>query len=468
LGTLADSVKQGKVSRVQKLERYFGIRIDLVDQIDPQKITILAAEARLVLASLELNPDECHLYFHELRVVPVRHHFSHSLSVAQRVDGLLLSFRRNPKQTFKDLRFLNRYMNRGAPDVFGIERWEDDDELRYVISGDYIDQNHRFQTDLVTFVRVDLRQDHRKIKASVKVSPTQSYDAILRTKVPVLTKLDLRYSRLTQLNRPPIRKDREHLYSRWFDEYSGYVPHETAVVGPSFKWRGPSDSITLQSLFDAAPVEIEIGDIDRACQRAKSVCRVEDLNGTHLGTGVLITPDLMLTNFHVVFDPTSSPRDIDGQLQFRFGSVTQDDGTISAGRVIAGTKVSALVSSSPTKKLDYALIRLSCSNLGLVGVPLDSRLPRKSSAVHIIQHPGHSSGSMKLVMSGNAVTSIMDEAGKFQYVTKTSSGSSGAPCFNAAWKMIGLHRAEDSSGFFVRREGILIGAIAAQIGEYLT
>jgi hypothetical protein len=125
------------------------------------------------------------------------------------------------------------------------------------------------------------------------------------------------------------------------------------------------------------------------------------------------------------------------------------------------------VASSGIRRLDFALIRLSKAETDVSCVPIDSHVPRKSSAVHIIQHPGNSTGSMKLFRGANAITSVLEEAGRFQYVTKASGGSSGAPCFTSGWKMIGLHHAEVTSGLFVRRQGILMSAIMTHIREHI-
>ena len=63
--------------------------------------------------------------------------------------------------------------------------------------------------------------------------------------------------------------------------------------------------------------------------------------------------------------------------------------------------------------------------------------------------------------------SIAKENGLIQYITKTSPGSSGSPCFNEDWKVVALHHAQKSTHFGSIREGILLSAIYKEIQQHL-
>lgn len=240
-------------------------------------------------------------------------------------------------------------------------------------------------------------------------------------------------------------------------------------VGPAFDWKGPTEELELQAWFKPDPEFIDVGYLRRVIERAASVCRVEIVKKQRPGTGVLIAPNLLLTNYHVLKmteaeDMEENARD----CTVTFGLITgnqPDDSTHLTFKLAAATPI---LKSSPVHKLDYVLLQVEDRIAQVEGIEhsaLTEELPSSGMALSILQHPA--GGTMKLAMSANGVTGVYQDRGLVQYVTRAAGGSSGSPCFNDDWKVVALHHAERSKAFGAIREGILASAIRAEIKEYL-
>ena len=160
---------------------------------------------------------------------------------------------------------------------------------------------------------------------------------------------------------------------------------------------------------------------------------------THQGTGWLITPDLIVTNHHVVNardarDGNASSLDLglqgqNAKAEFDF------DTTTTAGHFVSAKTLEAFEPS-----LDFAILRLTEP---LPRTPLRLNPERieitKDSyvAVNIIQHPY--GGPKKVALRNNLVYD--SNFPKLRYFTDTEHGSSGSPVFNDSWEVVALHRA---------------------------
>jgi hypothetical protein len=204
--------------------------------------------------------------------------------------------------------------------------------------------------------------------------------------------------------------------------------------------------------------------LERLLQIERRVCRIE-LGGNGVGTGFLIGPDAVLTNWHVVEQAKAAGRL--GNLGCRFDYVKLPDGTQQAGRLVALHGDGCLNSSSyspaeatknpatppPTAdELDYALLRLEKpvaddivegAKRGWIALPKEQLPLPENAPLLIVQHP--EGGPMKLAMDTQAVIGINPNGTRVQYRTNTDPGSSGSPCFTMDWDIVALHHYGDPS-----------------------
>lgn len=241
--------------------------------------------------------------------------------------------------------------------------------------------------------------------------------------------------------------------------------------GPEIDWYGFTEELQLQSLFKPQPDFLDVGFLTRGIQQATSVCRIETLEGQALGTGFLIDNNLLLTNYHVLQGDNYSSESINSNVQnivLRFGYFTADTGKATEGQKFSLDRNQPIVQSSPTNELDYVLLRVDDKILNANGIKKAecefNNQPAEKTGLTILQHPDGE--SMKLAVSSDGIAKVFSN-GLVQYVTKTSGGSSGSPCFNDDWKVVALHHAERAKSFGSIREGILLNAIYPEIKPYL-
>jgi endonuclease G len=239
-------------------------------------------------------------------------------------------------------------------------------------------------------------------------------------------------------------------------------------VGPHFKLIEAREDVELQRWLKPAPDFLDVGMLQMAVRRARSVCRVEVEQTHSRGTGVLIDRDLVLTNFHVLADTLSDLNTNAASTVLRFGAFTAA-ASAEAGQQVGLDQQNPLVACSQTSEFDFVLLRVDsmiATFEAIAPVTFTLRRPKARSSLHILQHPD--GGEMKLALSNNGVIAVDRFSGKVQYVTKAAGGSSGSPCFDEDWSMVALHRAELARPFGAIREGIMLKSIFERIQPYLS
>lgn len=183
----------------------------------------------------------------------------------------------------------------------------------------------------------------------------------------------------------------------------------------------------------------------------RQVCRVEQAVGPALGTGFLISPDVVLTNFHVIENRLLE------SLRVRFDhKVLPDRATVQPGTVYAVKRCLAHSPYSPAdlmhprpreatvNELDYAFLQVE----GRPGEALVEGQPRGW-----LELPGEpepfTPGSPALVVQhppGQPMSVVVDEflgvnpsRTRVAYRARTTPGSSGAPCFTRDLRLAALH-----------------------------
>lgn len=197
--------------------------------------------------------------------------------------------------------------------------------------------------------------------------------------------------------------------------------------------------------------------IEQIWRCSLAVCRIEVPEDTPRGTGFLIRPDIVITNYHVIEDVLQAPFPQD-EIAFRF-HYRKGSGGITCP--LATDKW--LVAASRIRERDYALLRI---DTGWMQQSDDgdwiSLSPQRYSftvgeAICIIQHPR---GNPQKIALG-AISAA--EASRIYYTTNTREGSSGSPCVNGNGQVVALHQGEGNVGIpfsaildDLRRQGIRV------------
>lgn len=201
------------------------------------------------------------------------------------------------------------------------------------------------------------------------------------------------------------------------------------------------------------------------------VCRVEVPKGndSDFGTGFLLAPDVLITNYHVlelVKANLVDPKDV----ILRFDYKRRGDGlTVNEG-VVYRLADDWLIDESPIgpndfkgeepdpDQLDYMLLRVDGEpgNDPVGGPEVENpdaeprgwiRLPKAppdlapDTSLFILQHP--KGDPLKLAIDTHAIVGVVHGGRRVRYRTNTDAGSSGSPCFDANWNLAALHHMGD-------------------------
>ena len=202
----------------------------------------------------------------------------------------------------------------------------------------------------------------------------------------------------------------------------------------------PNDGLALERILGTSDL-VGINYLEIGLAAAHAVCRIQvrDEQGRVLGfgTGSMVSPNLLLTNHHVLESAVLARRSL---ADFNF----EDD----VNFIPRETKTFPL---DPARFFytdvdqDFSLVAVrpqatdgtALSSFGYLRLLPDSGKALLKESVSIIQHP---EGSTKQVaLRENQVIGIKDQF--IHYETDTQPGSSGSPVFNDQWDMVALHHA---------------------------
>lgn len=253
------------------------------------------------------------------------------------------------------------------------------------------------------------------------------------------------------------------------------------------------DQSELELIVNSEDNFIDIDMLAGAIYTAQAVGRIELPKGRAHGTGFLVGPNLMLTNYHVFKN-----KDVLTSAVVRFDYHVNADGATTKGRVYEFQP--DFYVGSPDKELDFALVKLKGEpladrklqpgdeDLGYLELLRRGRhrgylilAPRdivEHERVNIIQHPN--GNPQKVVLTQNYVLANMS-ADRVHYLADTQPGSSGSPVLNRHWEVIALHHSGGAhppqkagnnlqkvlKGLYKFNEGIPIRAIMPKIERYL-
>lgn len=248
--------------------------------------------------------------------------------------------------------------------------------------------------------------------------------------------------------------EQQALLNRIITSYQLMTP--VAATPDKIEWETPvSQADVLEKIIGENTLR-PIAFLQQALHIARAVAYIEVAAEADkwCGTGFLISPNLLLTNHHVL--PQQA---LLVHTTFRFNYQVDMHGNPEICKNYHAA-VGGIYHAN--QALDYALVELAEHPGDEWGyLQLKTQLPLIDSRVNIIQHPN---GLPKQIAIQNNFVKYAD-AVKIQYVTSTLPGSSGAPVCNDDWEVISLHHAggylpeKEGGPVYFRNEGIVIKAI---------
>jgi V8-like Glu-specific endopeptidase len=248
--------------------------------------------------------------------------------------------------------------------------------------------------------------------------------------------------------------------------------HKTGLFGAGM---GNLEALVTKSPFyDLTKLMMRLAELSRY------VCRIE-IDDTEFGTGFLVGPDLVMTNYHVAKPFIQTPA-LAAKTKIRFDYRKMPDGVaLYAGNVYALSAEKAVLAESaydtldekknvpistpfPTDKLDYALLQLArAAGDEPAGPRVEDAVPNETTtrgwlkypepapelgandALFIVQHP--QARPMEIAFDSNAILEYDPNKVRIRYKTNTEKGSSGSPCFNHKWQWVALHHSGSEGAF---------------------
>lgn len=218
--------------------------------------------------------------------------------------------------------------------------------------------------------------------------------------------------------------------------------------------------------FDPVTFRTRLGEIEG------QVCRVEvELDaGTMFGTGFLVGPGAVITNYHVlepVFQGQAPPTSVLCRFDYkRLANEIVSTGTmfklkagdwlLDASPVSAADRAADGNALPAADELDYAIVRLE-------GTPGHDPVGAKASPggpprgwikvsekpfafnaktpLMVLQHPD--AAPLKLALEMNGIIGLNANHTRVRYTVNTEGGSSGSPCFSTDFQLVALHHAGD-------------------------
>jgi endonuclease G len=188
-----------------------------------------------------------------------------------------------------------------------------------------------------------------------------------------------------------------------------------------------------EDILDSA--YLELGVIAARCVGRINIIAERGEDG--YGTGFLISPNILITNNHVLADMQTSAS---SYIEFDYEKGT--DGLPKSVKVFRFAPHKLFYTNV---LFDYTIVwvedlntngNVALKDFGFLKLNPQLGKTKQGNYVSIIQHPD---GKMKKVaLRENRVTNL-DLPIFIRYVTDTKSGSSGAPVFNDTWEVVALH-----------------------------
>ena len=186
---------------------------------------------------------------------------------------------------------------------------------------------------------------------------------------------------------------------------------------------------------------LSVAFLDRARAASRSVVRIVDELRQPIGSGVMVSSTLLLTNHHVT---ESAQQALDQVVQFNY-----ELGVDGAPTPITEFRLdpSTFFITSPENELDFALIAVGrqlsgtaqLSSFGYAALSSADDKHAIGDFVTVIEHPD--GGYTQIALRENRVIGRGKKGVTLHYGADTLPGASGSPVFNDALELIALHHA---------------------------
>lgn len=251
----------------------------------------------------------------------------------------------------------------------------------------------------------------------------------------------------------------------------------------------------LQAFVNADPSFDPSAILQGISANKRCVCRIQLQNGhTSYGTGFLVGPGMLLSNYHVFKEVIKDPS-LSSKVRCRFDYETTATGkNINAGTEIGLDNNTPIMAYSeftnydelgipgiddvdwPVDKLDYALVKLerdignepfgpnnqnaTSEARGWIKPAIPAPIFPGSHMI-IIQHPDMQ--PVKISFGLSRVKGCDKKEVRVRYEINTMNGSSGSPCFDHKFNWIALHNMGDPSFNPAYNQGIPAVKIIADL-----
>lgn len=239
---------------------------------------------------------------------------------------------------------------------------------------------------------------------------------------------------------------------------------DASVTGPHTvtRWRADSDEASIQETIFGEDSLWHIRTLELALDAARAVVRVRvrSRNGVGLGTGFMISPQLMMTNHHVMPSlEKAHSAEITFNFQLDLEGVEREAVTTS---ILHGGKFYT------SEALDISVVQITPTSFHFAPLLLRTNRLSHSDRLAIIQHPG---GHLKKISMQKNFVAYADED-IVQYTTCTLPGSSGSPVMDASFSVVAVHHtggpvAEPMTQIsYLRNEGTSMIAILRDLSAH--
>lgn len=194
--------------------------------------------------------------------------------------------------------------------------------------------------------------------------------------------------------------------------------------------QGLNDMVSSRFLYEGA-------------RRARTVGRISSFKGPEvLGTGFMISPNLLMTNHHVLEDKL-----VESDCYVEFDYYYSKDNTRVKSEIFE-LRPDDFYYSNP--EYDYAIVlvdaisdqEVELKKYGWNRLGIGNTEQKISDRLNIIHHPkgGHQQISIRKNYVVDYVGDMENEDIYVDYVTDTDYGSSGSPVYNDEWNIVALHK----------------------------